>query len=160
MEQRNDTARPAARRKPTVSPAAQASAANLNPCSCAIPLSTPSYKSFNHIRNPKVRRAKEYEQHLLFMRDSFPEYSSGIDEQIAYARSQQERDSVSDRDRVLQVLERGEATCREVSEDLETPYATCYKILKEYLNIGLVAAREHKGLAGNKPYLVYSIAHS
>ncbi len=142
--------------KPSASPADTA----LKTCPCGIPENTPTYNSFAHIRNPKVRRAKEYEQHLLFMRDMFPEYNQGIDEQIAYAKSQQERSHSSDRDRVLQILERGEVTCRELAEDLSMPYATAYKILKEYLEAGICSAREHKGLSGNKPYLVYSTGHA
>lgn len=125
----------------------------------SIPASTPSYKSFEHIRCPKQRRAKEYEQHLLILRDMYPEYSGGIEQQLAYARGQQGRTKASDRARVIKALEPQSLTCRELSEDLEMPYATCYKILKGMLETGAVAAYEHKGRAGNKPYLVYSLPH-
>lgn len=127
----------------------------------AVPARVPKLKSFRHIRNPKVRRAKEYEQYLLFLRDLFPEYTMGLDEQIAYARSQQERNSTSDRDRVYESLRGwGEgSTCGEVAEDLKIPYATAYKILREFLDTGLVIATERAGISGNKPYLVYKLAH-
>jgi hypothetical protein len=126
-----------------------------------IPGSTPSFKSFSHVRNPKARRAQEYEQQLLILRDIFPEFTAGIDEQIAYARAQSKRKSASDRDRVLAALEpeREGLTCAEVAADLEIPYATTYKILKEYLAKGIVAAYERAGRAGNKPYLIYSLVH-
>src|ERR1700755_1258220 len=126
-------------------------------CQCEIPQSVPTFRAFRHVRNPKVRRAKDYEQQLLILRDLFPEYTSGIEEQIAYARSQQERNHISDRDRVLHVLEMGEATCGEVAEDLKIPYATAYKILREFLDSGMVVATERAGIAGNKPYLVFSL---
>jgi len=122
-----------------------------------IPASCPSFKSFAHIRNPKVRRAKEYEQHLLLMRDMFPEYAAGIDEQLTYARSQQERGSVSDRDRVLAQLETCALSCIEVADDLSMPYATAYKILQEFAAAGLVVIRERPGRSGNKPVCYYSL---
>jgi hypothetical protein len=127
-----------------------------------VPASIPEFKSFNHVRDPKVRRAKEYEQHLLILRDVFPQFSAGLDEQIAYARSQQDRSRVSDRDRVILHLEKSKAAlrCDELSEDLNMPYATTYKILRSYLESGLVAAFERKGIAGNKPYLVYQLTHT
>ncbi|MGB7925570.1 MAG: helix-turn-helix domain-containing protein [Pyrinomonadaceae bacterium] len=139
--------------KPAVEPTETA-----NQSLATIPASTPTYKSFEHVRDPKARRAKDYEQHLLILRDMFPQFIAGIDEQIAYARSQSGRDQVSDRDRIIRHLEKnGQLTCREMSEDLNIPYATCYKILRSYLELGTVAAHERKGIAGNKPYLVYSI---
>lgn len=160
MERINSQATPRTRRharliKPAAEPTETAT-------SClAIPASTPSYTSFEHIRDPKARRAKEYEQHLLILRDRFPQYSAGIDEQIAYARLQSARDSVSDRDRIILHLEKNEQlTCREMSDDLSIPYATCYKILRGYLEMGTVAAHERKGIAGNKPYLIYSLTHT
>lgn len=124
----------------------------------SIPASTPSYKSFNHIRDPKARRAKEYEQHLLILRDMFPEYTEGIDTQLAYAHAQQKRTPASDRERISVHLKKHEMlTCREISEDLEMPYATCYKILREGAERGTFAAFERKGIAGNKPYLVWTL---
>lgn|GEM_PF-4424396 len=128
---------------------------------CAIASGVPSFKSFSHIRDPKARRAKEYEQQLLLLRDLFPEYSTGIDSQIEFARSQAGRTPVSDRDRVTAALEAwpGGVTCGEVSEDLKIPYKTAYKILREFLESGFVAATERRGLAGNKPYLVFTLAH-
>lgn len=90
----------------------------------------------------------------------FPEYTDGLEEQLAYARSQQTRTKASDRERISAILEKYEMlTCREISEDLEMPYATVYKILRGCLERGLVAAFERKGIAGNKPYLVYSLPH-
>jgi DNA-binding transcriptional ArsR family regulator len=156
---RTDTPARARHTRPT-QPVKQPTASILKACSCVIPESTPRYTSFNHIRDPKVRRAKDYEQHLLFMRDSFPEYTAGIDEQIAYARSQQERNRVSDRDRVLKQLEPCELSCSEVADDLMMPYATTYKILKALAECGLVAIRQRPGRAGNKPVCYYSLTHS
>jgi Trp operon repressor len=125
-----------------------------------IPASTPSFTSFSHIRDPKERRAKEYEQHLLILRDLFPQYAAGIEQQIAYARSQQERGRRSDRARVIRQLEPCELSCREVAEDLEIPYATCYKILQELAVTGIVIIRQRAGRAGNKPVCYYSLSHT
>jgi hypothetical protein len=162
MERTNSQA-PAARARRTAAPqkpAAEPAADRLNQSLADIPASCPSYKSFEHIRDPKARRAKEYEQHLLILRDMFPQYSAGLNEQIAYARSQSARDKVSDRDRIILHLEKNEQlTCREMADDLSIPYATCYKILRGYLGTGTVAAHERKGIAGNKPYLIYSLTH-
>jgi hypothetical protein len=149
-----------ARRKSPNTPVERPAAASLNTCSCVIPASTPHYTSFAHIRDPKVRRAKDYEQHLLFMRDSFPEYKTSIDEQIAYARSQQDRNRVSDRDRVLKQLEPCELSCSEVADDLMMPYATCYKILMEYANNGICAIIQRPGRAGNKPVNYFRLTHA
>lgn len=129
-------------------------------CPCVIPESTPHFSSFAHIRNPKVRRAKDYEQHLMFMREMFPEYSAGIDAQIAYAKSQQERNGQSDRDRVLKQLEMIELSCQEVADDLKMPYATTYKILMEYAESGIVIVRQRAGRAGNKPVNYFSLSHT
>lgn len=149
------------RRKPATTP----SAANLKRRSCsapstpatrrAIPDSIPRYTSFKHIRNPKVRRAKEYEQHLLFLQAAFPEYSTGLEDDLAYARSQQERGRVSDRDRVFNSIERSPLSCREISEDLELPYQTTYKILQEFAVRGVVVITTRPGIAGNKPTAFY-----
>jgi hypothetical protein len=150
-----------ARRKPAATANCQLPTANSIECPReSIPASTPSFKSFAHIRNPKVRRAKEYEQHLLFMRDSFPEYSAGIEKQIAYARSQAERGRASDHDQVLKQMESCALSCREISDDLSIPYATVYKILQEYAAAGVVIIRQHAGRAGNKPVCYYSLSHA
>lgn len=156
MERATDTpARPS--QKTCNAPADKPTDSNLKACPCSIPCST-SYSSFAHVRNPKRRHALEYEQHLLILKDLYPEYSAGIDEQIAWARAQSQRGKSSDRDRILKALEAQDLTTNEVAEDLEMPYATAYKILKGFLEKGLVSATTRKGGA-DKPYLVWSLTH-
>ncbi|HEV7376312.1 MAG TPA: hypothetical protein VGN95_16475, partial [Pyrinomonadaceae bacterium] len=149
-----------ARRNARLNSAKQDTASRLNECPREIPSNTPHYNSFGHIRDPKLRRAKEYEQHLLILKDMFPQYSAGIDEQIAYAKSQQDRNRVSDRDRVLKQLEDCPLTCSEVAEDLNMPAATAYKILKEHAESGLVIITQRPRRDSKKPLCVYSLSHS
>ena len=107
-----------------------------------------------------MRRAKEFEQHLLFLQELYPEYSEGLVDDLAYARSQQQRASVTDRDRIFKQLESCALSCREVSEDLSIPYPTAYKILRELAERGLVVITERKGRAGSKPVLYFEQAHT
>jgi sugar-specific transcriptional regulator TrmB len=159
MLSRTDT--PArARRNTRLNSAKQDTASNVNECPREIPASTPHYNSFGHIRDPKLRRAKEYEQHLLILKDMFPQYGAGIDEQIAYAKSQQDRNHVSDRDRVIKQLESCPLTCAEVAEDLNMPHATAYKILRAFAECGLVIIAHRPRRDGKKPLCVYSLSHS
>ena len=121
-----------------------------------IPESVPSYTSFAHITDPRIRRAKEYEQFLLFNLERFPDYRIRIEQEIRWARSLSGRGAASDADRILKSLEAwNESTCQEVADDTGLPYGTVYKILRRMLGNGIVMAREQKGL-GNKPCLVYA----
>jgi hypothetical protein len=159
MESRTDTPARARRKARLQSTNQPISSPALTECPREIPVSTPSYKSFEHIRNPKQRRAKEYEQHLLILRDMYPEYGVKLDEQIAYAKSQQERNRVSDRERIHRQLEDCPLSCREVAEDLEMPYPTVYKILQSLAEDGLVIIRQRAGRFGQKPVCYYELAH-
>lgn len=165
MDQSTD-APASTRERSRLKPATKPTAATLKKCSCSapaskfrgIPASTPRYSSFRNIRNPKVRRAKEYEQHLRFLQDAFPEYATGLEDDLAYAISQQERGRVSDRDRIFKHIGDTPLSCREVCEDLSIPYATTYKILNEFADKGLMIITEREGRGGkthNKPTLYY-----
>jgi hypothetical protein len=125
--------------------------------SAQIPESVPHFTSFAHITDPRVRRAKEYEQFLLFNLERFPDYRARIEQEIEWTRKLSSgRGPASDQDRILQSLEAWhESTCQEVAEDTGLPYSTVYKLLRRMLDKGVVMARSQSGL-GNKPCLVYA----
>lgn len=125
-----------------------------------VPQSVPTFKSFAHITDPRVRRAKEYEQYLLFALDHFPEFSPRIQIELQFARSEQKRSKANDADVVLKSLEFEELTASEVSEDTRLPYSTVYKILRELLDQGIIKAKSRPGLSANKPIILYSHAKS
>jgi hypothetical protein len=145
--------------RPPATPAAASPKARRSARARAIPQHVPRLKSFAHIRSPKRRRALEYEQHLLILQALYPEYSTGLDDDLIYARSQSVRDSVSDRDRIMAQLDRVALSCREVSDDLSIPYPTTYKILQELAERGLLVIFERAGIAGNKPVCYYELPH-
>lgn len=125
-----------------------------------VPASVPHFKSFDHISDPRVRRAKEYEQYLLFSREQFPEFATRINGEIKWARTEQERSKPSDRELIHSALQgSGGLLCNEVAEDTGLPYSTVYKHLREMLDEGLVSATSRPGLSANKPMLVWSLAH-
>jgi DNA-binding transcriptional ArsR family regulator len=149
---------------PAPSSIAKATAAKTKVESAApsqVPASVPHFKSFAEIADPRVRRAKEYEQYLLFSRERFPEFGARIDRELDWARSEQERSAPSDRERVHSVLEqnRGGLLCEEVAEDSGLPYSTAYKHLRAMLDKGIVAATSRPGISANKPMIVWTLAH-
>lgn len=103
-----------------------------------IPESVPRYTSFDHITDPRIRRAKEYEQFLCFAQDKFPEMAARIQSEIEWAREQSKRDAPSDRDRVFCSIESEELCKSEIAEDLGMPESTVYKHLKNLVKLGLV----------------------
>lgn len=120
----------------------------------SVPESVPHYRTFNHITDPRVRRAKDYEQYLQFSLEKFPEFAARIGREIAFAQSEQQRDRTSDRDRVFLALEVEELNKTEIAGDIGLPASTVYKHLRELLDLGIIYAKELPG-RGNKPMLVY-----
>jgi len=119
-----------------------------------VPASIPHFKTFEHITDPRVRRAKDYEQYLQFSLERFPEFAERIGREIAFARGEQERSRVSDRDRIFLAIEVEELNKTEIAEDLDLPASTVYKHLRELLDVGVIYAKQLPG-RGNKPMLVY-----
>lgn len=127
-----------------------------------IPDSVPHFSSFDHVADPRRRRALEYEQELLALLDRFDgtEIADRLKRDLAWAREQTKRDQQSDRDRVFNALRAFDSlTCREISEDLDMPYQTVWKLLRELLDCGLVGAREQKRIGGGKPTLLFYQIH-
>jgi DNA-binding transcriptional ArsR family regulator len=123
-----------------------------------IPLEVPHYKSFDHIEDARMRRAKEYEQYLLFALTKFPEYADRIHIEIKFAQTESMRSTESDQDRILSAFNGwDELLCQEIADDLKLNYRTVHKHLKRMLETGLVQARQRTGVSGNKPMIVYSI---
>ncbi|MGB8510235.1 MAG: helix-turn-helix domain-containing protein [Pyrinomonadaceae bacterium] len=127
-----------------------------------VPASVPSFKSFDHITDPRIRRAKDYEQFLQCALERIPEMRDRIMVEIGWARGEQERSQPSDRERISRVLEQWQATdgllCQDIADDLEMPYATVYKHLRQMLENGSVAAYTRPGRHGNKTMVLYSLA--
>lgn len=124
----------------------------------AVPASTPHFKSFNDIADPRVRRAKEYEQVLMFAIDRAPaELADRLAPELKWAREQQERDNPSDRDRVLKSIRVEKLSRAEIAEDTGLPVATVYKHLQELMSGGLVQARQlpARGGRGGNNLVVY-----
>lgn len=125
-----------------------------------VPDTVPEFESFAHIADPRTRRAKCYEQFLLFMLARFPEYETRIAPELEFARAEQSRNGASDADRILKALEENETLlCDELADDLDLPRSTVYKTLRKMLDGGIVAAHTRRGTSGNKPMIIYSLAH-
>jgi DNA-binding transcriptional ArsR family regulator len=137
-------------KKPVTTPAA--------PANTSVPESVPHFKCFEHIPDARVRRAKDYEQYLQISLERFPEFAERIGREIAFARGEQERSHVSDRDRIFLAIEVEELNKTEIAGDLDLPASTVYKHLRELLDRGVIYARHLPG-RGNKPMLVYGRAN-
>lgn len=123
-----------------------------------VPASVPHFKSFEHIKDPRVRRAKDYEQHLQFALERFPEFAARIEREIAYAQGEQERSRVSDRDRVFLAIQTEELSKCEIVEDTDLPASTVYQHLRELVRVGLVYEKRLPG-RGVKFMIVYGHTH-
>ena len=124
----------------------------------AVPASTPHFTSFEHIADPRVRRAKEYEQVLMFAIDRAPaELAARLASELEWARGQQERDNTSDRDRVLKSIRVEKLSRTEIAEDTGLPVATVYKHLQELMTAGLVHTQKlpARGSRGGNNLVVY-----
>lgn len=125
-----------------------------------VPASVPHFKTFDHIADPRVRRAKEYEQYLQFLLDRFPEFGSRIKTEIEWARAEADRSKASDRERICALLEKWDSMfCEEIAEDLALPYPTVYKLLRALLDEGLVTATTREGRSGNRPKIAWALPH-
>ncbi len=124
-----------------------------------VPDDVPHYKSFDHITDPRVRRAKEYEvflQHALSRFRDDAELVPRIMAEIEWAHAQGRRSKSSDRDLVFNAIEREVLTRREIAEDTGLPAATVYAHLKELVVLDLVQQTRRPVIGNNKFILVYS----
>lgn len=129
------------------------------PSESDIPASVPNFKSFAHITDARVRRAKEYEQYLMFGLDRFPELEDRINQELEWARNQSKRTTPSDRDRIFASLELCDLTRAEIAEDTDIPPATVYKHLRELVKHRLVSESRRPGIGNNMFVNVYSQIH-
>ncbi len=119
-----------------------------------VPDSVPHFKSFDHITDLRVRRAKDYEQYLQFALEKFPDYRNRIEREIVFAQEEQQRSKVPDRDRVFLAVGDCELNKEEICEDTQLPASTIYKHLRALVALGLVTERRLPG-RGNKFMIVY-----
>ena len=121
-----------------------------------VPESVPHFKSFDHITDPRERRAKDYEQYLNFALDRFPEFGERIRREIAFAQAEAGRSKTSDSERIIKLLEeQGDLLREEIADDLELPKATVYKLCKQMTEQGVIKCRTRPGVTSNRPMLVY-----
>lgn len=128
-----------------------------------VPADVPQFKSFAHIKDPRVRRAKEYETVLQFaLANCPPEFTARMEKEIAWARSEQERSKPSDRDRIFLSITSVELGRQEIADDLDLPVSTVYKHLQELISYGLVYTRNlpARGDTGGRPLVVYGQTHT
>lgn len=122
---------------------------------CAVIPSAPHYKSFSTITDPRVRRAKEYEQALLFALDKCPaEFAERLKKEIEWARAEQSRDTDGDRTAIYQAV-KFPLTRAEIAEDTGLPPSTVWKRLQELLDSGRVVESKRPVQGNNKFVLVY-----
>lgn len=127
----------------------------------------PHFSSFDHVKDPRARRAKEVEQFLIFVAEMCPEVAESLRPTINEQHARGEAGRVSTRDLILEAMTRplAPATMEEFVDDLELPYGTLYENLMKLADVGLVAIttrpREHEpqGKRGGsrKPELIFTI---
>lgn len=123
----------------------------------AVPAGTPHFKSFDHIADARVRRAKEYEQVLIFALDNVPaEYAGRLQKELEWARAEQSRDQDVDREAVYKAVKLAPLTRSEIAEDTGLPASTVWKRLQELVDSGRVRETKRPGQDNNKFVLVYS----
>lgn len=112
----------------------------------------PHYKSFADVADARLRRAKEYEQYLLFVLDNCPGMAPQLAPALAWARAEQTRSKSSDRQKVFRALAGFEwLTCTEIVEESALPPATVYKLLRQMIAEGLVE-RAKRPVFGNNAF--------
>ncbi|MCA1615034.1 MAG: hypothetical protein LC795_15560 [Acidobacteria bacterium] len=129
----------------------------------------PHYKCFDHVADPRARRAKEIEQHLLFLAEVAPEIARDLRPIINDAHRRGEAGKTSTRDLILEAMSKPLApgTLEEFVEDLGLPYGTIRENLLKLADTGLVVIRtrprevEPEGKRGGarKPEAVFILAH-
>jgi predicted transcriptional regulator len=129
----------------------------------------PHYKSFDHITDPVARRAKEIEQHLLFLAEVAPEIARDLQPLINNAHRRGDAGRVSARDLILEAMTKTlpPGTLEEFVEDLELPYGTVRENLMKLAEAGLVVIGmkprevEPAGKRGGarKAEAVFTLAH-
>ncbi|HEV2863051.1 MAG TPA: winged helix-turn-helix domain-containing protein [Pyrinomonadaceae bacterium] len=138
--------------------AIQQPAAEQDVASHVIPAGVPHFKSFEHITDPRVRRAKEYEQTLeiaLALGNCPPEYAGRLKKEIEWARAEQTRDQNVDREAIYRAVQ-FPLTRSEIAEDTGLPASTVWKRLQELLDSGRVRETKRPVQGNNKFVLIYS----
>lgn len=122
-----------------------------------VPAGIPHFKSFEHIADPRIRRAKDYEQVLLYALDKVPsEYAGRLKKELEWARAEQTRDQDGDREAVYKAVKLAPLTRSEIAEDTGLPASTVWKRLQELLDSGRVRETKRPVQGNNKFVLIYS----
>lgn len=129
----------------------------------------PHYKCFDHVGDSRQRRAKEIEQHLIFLAELAPEIARDLRPIINEQHAKGEAGKTSTRDLILEAMTKSlpPATMEEFVEDLGLPYGTIRENLMKLAEAGLVIIGtrprevEPAGKRGGsrKPEAVFSLAH-
>jgi hypothetical protein len=129
----------------------------------------PHFKSFDHITDARARRAKEIEQHLIFLAEIAPEIARDLQPIINDAHARGEAGKVSTRDLIMEAMVKplAPATLEEFIADLQLPYGTIYENLMKLAGAGLIVITtkprdlEPAGKRGGarKPELLFRLAH-
>ncbi|HEY0171158.1 MAG TPA: hypothetical protein VGB98_09045 [Pyrinomonadaceae bacterium] len=129
----------------------------------------PHFTSFDHVTDPKARRAKEVEQCLIFLAEIAPEIGRDLQPIINDAHARGEAGHVSVRDLILEAMSKSlpPGTLAEFTEDLELPKNTIRENLMKLAESGLVHIGmrprevEPAGKRGGarKPEAVFTLAH-
>lgn len=129
----------------------------------------PHFKSFDHVKDARVHRAKEVEQFLIFVQELIPEISRDLQPIINDAHRRGEAGRVSTRDLIMEAMLKPLAptTMEEFLEDLGLPYTTIYDNLMRLASDGLVIVTERprevepagKRGGARKPELLFRLAH-
>lgn len=129
----------------------------------------PHFKSFEHVKDARVRRAKEVEQHLILLAELVPEIARDLSPIIKEQHRRGAALAVSTADLILEAMSRplAPATMEEFVEDLSLPYGTVYDNLMRLAGDGLVVITtkprdlEPAGKRGGarKPELLFRLAH-
>ena len=118
-----------------------------------VPASVPHFKDFADIADPRVRRAKEYEQVLQFALDKCPaEHAGRLKKELEWARTEQTRDQDADREAVFAAV-KFPLTRAEIAEDLDLSASTIWKRLQELVKAGRVL-EEKRPLQGNNRFVL------
>lgn len=131
----------------------------------------PHFKSFEHIKDARVRRAKEVEQFLIFVAEMLPECARDLQPIINDASRRAAHGIVSTADLILEAMSKPlpPTTMEEFIEDLGLPYTTIYDNLMRLASLPIpqVIVTERKrevepaGKRGGarKPELLFRLAH-
>lgn len=121
----------------------------------SVPAGVPHFKDFEDIADPRVRRAKDYEQALSFALDKCPpEFAGRLKKEIEWARAEQTRDQGSDGETVYRAV-KFPLTRAEIAEDTQLSSSTIWKRLQELVKVGRVLEEKRPVQGNNMFVLIY-----